>query len=110
MLYADTKSIINIEDYTKNKRELNIDLIKTILVLGMILSHSLDFFIIRNPFTSVVGGYFNLVSFSGFMCVFGYNAYNAYIKNDNNNVSAKIIKNIIILIACYYISGFFYEL
>ena len=60
----------------KNKRELNIDLMKTILVLGMIFSHVLDFFLVNNFFSL----YFNLISFSGFMLVFGYNSYNAYIK------------------------------
>lgn len=61
--------------YTKNKRESNIDLIKTVLVLGMIFSHILDFFFDKH---FLITNYINLVSFSGFIFVFGYNAYIYY--------------------------------
>ena len=87
-------------DNIKNKRELNIDLLKVILVLGMIFSHASDFFYGSSIFTD----YFELVSFSGFMFVFGYNSYNAYIKTEASN--KKIVKNIIKLIVTFYISGF----
>lgn len=91
--------------YTKNKRESNIDLIKTVLVLGMIFSHILDFFFDKH---FLITNYINLVSFSGFIFVFGYNAYNAYIKKEETNIK-KIIKNIFKLILVFYVSGFFYD-
>ena len=87
----------------KNKRELNIDLMKTILVLGMIFSHVFDFFSVNNFFAL----YFNLISFSGFMLVFGYNSYNAYIKKESSN--KKILKNFFRLIVAFYISGFVFD-
>ena len=104
------KQILSNDEYSKNKRELKIDLIKTVLVLGMILSHTLDFFITRNSFIGGLSSYLNLVSFSGFLFVFGYNAYNAYIKKEKSDViEKKIAKNILILIIYYFISGFLYE-
>lgn len=99
----EEKLVDNISDNRKNKRELNIDLMKAMLVFGMIFSHVFDFFFVNNVFAL----YFNLISFSGFMFVFGYNSYNAYIKKESSN--KKILKNMFKLIVAFYISGFAYE-
>ena len=108
MLKDKTLELTTGKEINNNKRELKIDLIKAFLVLGMIFSHSLDFFINRTYISNIVGNFLNLVSFPGFLFVFGYNSYNAYIKNEKRNINKKIVKKIIKLILCYYISGYIY--
>jgi len=93
----------------KKERNYSIDLMKTILVLGMILSHTLDSLIIeQNTITIILRNYFNLVSFSGFMFIFGYNAYNSYIINENNKIK-NLLKNILKILIIFWISGFLFD-
>lgn len=94
---------------TTKKRDLKIDIMKTALVLGMILSHTLDFYANRSIFVYITIKYFYLISFSGFMFVFGYNSYNAYINSEKSDVNKKLIKNILKLNLIFYISGFCFD-
>jgi len=91
------------------KRNYDIDIMKLFFVLGMILSHVLDTLLInQNSFPILLRHYFNLISFSGFMFIFGYNAYNAYI-NEEETCKTKFIKNILNLLIAFWISGFLYD-
>ncbi len=83
------------------KREINIDIMKYFLILGMILSHS---FTILGHESNIIVNYCNLVSFSGFLFVFGYNVYNAYI-NKKGNIKKQLISIFRILLV-FWISGF----
>lgn len=103
-------SVKSKEEYkSSKKREQNIDFFKTMLVLGMILSHILEFYCSFDSFLVIITNYFNLISFSGFLFCFGYNIYNAYINKEDVLIKKRIIKNFFRLTIAFWISGFLYD-
>ena len=89
------------------KREKNIDLMKCFFVLGMILSHCFDILAKNLIITSCITFYFNLISFSGFMFIYGYNIYNSYIIKSNS--AKKQLLGILKIIISFWISGILYD-
>lgn len=87
------------------KRAHNIDLMKTLLVAGMILSHAFGLLSNKSYLASVIIKYVNLITFSGFMFIYGYNVYNAYIIK-NKNIK---IKNIVILLLSFWLCSMSYS-
>lgn len=94
----------------KKERNKSIDMLKTLLVIGMILGHCIQ--LIGNPiaFTNVISTGVNLITFSGFLFCFGYAVSIAYLDKSKEYVKNKIIRNCIKLLIVYYISGISYEL
>ena len=105
------ENIIKKDNHFK-KRENNIDLMKAIIVLGMILTHAFQLImgLDNAPIDSSNRGiiYLNLVTFSGFLFCFGYSTYIAYIQKDIKEVCPKLIRNIIKLLIIFYISAIGY--
>lgn len=91
------------------QRDKSIDLMKSILVVQMIIAH-ITFFFSRKGQMSLLGIYTNLVAFSGFMFTFGYVCYKAYIAKSNVNLGKHLIKEFILTIIAYYISGLAYTI
>lgn len=66
-----------------NQRNLEIDLTKGILTVGMVLSHSFKFLADNSNRTLIfISTITDLVSFSGFLFCFGYAAWTAYLQKD----------------------------
>lgn len=63
------------------KRDSSIDLFKGVLTLFMIITHILQIFSSNKIFDDITF-YVNLTTFSGFMFIFGYTTYNAYISRN----------------------------
>ena len=86
------------------------DLMKTVLVLGMIFAHTIQF--LGNKGTGIgfiISQYINLITFSGFMFCFAYVCNIAYISKNKEVVKSKIMRNIIELLIIFYISGIAFE-
>jgi hypothetical protein len=65
------------------QRNLEIDLTKGILTVGMVLSHSFKFLADNSDRTLIfISTITDLVSFSGFLFCFGYAAWTAYLQKD----------------------------
>lgn len=94
----------------KKERDRSIDMLKTLLVIGMILGHCIQ--LIGNPIsiTTAISTGVNLITFSGFLFCFGYAVSIAYLGKSKDYVKNKIIKNCFELLIAYYISGISYEL
>ena len=98
------------------KRIRSIDLMKIILVLGMILDH-----IIQLTYTEtntkiyqilkVITKIINLVTFPGFLFCFGFAVAIAYLRKNNEKITRiKIVRNAFRILVAFYISGFAMEL
>lgn len=93
------------------KREKSIDFFKTLLVIGMITAHCIQF--LGNMDTKIqyiISLFVNLITFSGFMFCFGYASNIAYFKKEKQDVFKKLIKNIFNILIVFYISGIGYSL
>lgn len=87
-------------------RNRSIDLVKLLLVVGMILAHTIQFLgDSKSGVGFIISQYINLITFSGFMFCFGYVCNIAYLSKDKEVVKKKIIRNIIELLFIFYISG-----
>ena len=96
----------------EQKREKYIDLLKAILTLNMILTHTFQLILGTDIRPININNriiiYINLTTFSGFLFCFGYSSYIAYICKDKKEVRLKLIRNIIKLLFAFYISGISY--
>lgn len=94
----------------KKERDRTIDIMKVLLVIGMILAHCIQ--LIGQPMfiTNVLSILINLITFSGFLFCFGYAVSIAYLDKDKGIVTKKIIKNAIEILIAFYISGISYEI
>lgn len=94
----------------KKERDRSIDMLKTLLVIGMILAHCIQLIGKPTPLTNAISTGVNLITFSGFLFCFGYAVSIAYLGKSKDYVKNKIIRNCIELLIVYYISGISYEL
>src|SRR5437868_1945961 len=88
-----------------------IDYMKSFLIIGMILGHTIQFLntgsnSMVNSLLTRFSGYINLVTFPGFLFCFGYACYVAYLQKENKEVRLKIFKTAIKILLAYYISAF----
>lgn len=97
------------------KRNLALDYTKAVLVVGMILSHSIqlvktDQNNLTNNLLNLFSTYINLVTFSGFFFCFGFVYYLAYFKKDFTQVKGNILETGLKTLGAYYVSAFAYRL
>lgn len=97
------------------KRVLAIDYMKSFLVIGMILAHTVQF--LKKTAVGVLSilldrfsDYINLITFSGFLFCFGYACYVAYLRKDGKQARPKILITAFKILLAYYISAFSFRL
>ncbi|MBK8823284.1 MAG: hypothetical protein IPN58_11920 [Anaerolineales bacterium] len=94
----------------KKQYSLDIDILKALLVLGMIIVHAISLLAdaptreLTEGFVVVIG----LVSFSGFLFSFGYTTWLSYFSSDAP--ITRILPTVFRIIVTYYISAFIYIL
>lgn len=91
-------------------RDRSIDLMKCILVIGMIIAHVIQFFSETSPIANGFSIYINMVTFSGFLFCFGYVCNIAYLRKDKKDVKSSLIKNSIKMLLAFYVSGICFEI
>jgi hypothetical protein len=95
------------------QRDHSIDIMKGLLVYGMILAHVIQFF---SPFHLFEGSlyisdfFINLITFSGFFFCFGYTSDLSYYRKPFKNVFCKMLVNTFKTLVAFYISGVFFRL
>lgn len=96
------------------QRNIELDMFKILLVLGMIIAHIFqllhDGFMFKR-IISYFSIYINAVTFSGFLFAFGCATQMAYLSRPKDEgLKKKLIKNGYRLLLAFYISGFAYTL
>lgn len=91
------------------ERNRNIDIMKILLVIGMIIGHCIQLVGKYSVKTTNISNLINLITFSGFIFCFGNSVSIAYLNKNKEIVIKKMIKNIIELLIVFYISGIGYE-
>ena len=89
------------------RRDLKMDFLKGLLVLGMVGCHVFQFFVPLNlhPVADRLTWYVNAVTFSGFVFTFGYTNTLAYYRKDFSSVWVKMLRNSWRLLLAFYGSG-----
>ena len=89
------------------QREIGIDVMKALLVLGMVYCHILQFFMDlgKQPLADHVTQYINVVTFSGFVFVFGYTGYMTYLSKSFKAIYMKLGINTMKMLFAFYLSG-----
>lgn len=97
-----------------NFRNVELDMLKIILVVGMIAAHVFQLLYNGDMFSRVVGKFslfINAITFSGFLFAFGCATQLAYLRKPRNKkLMKKLMKNGLRLLVAFYISGFAYTL
>ncbi len=107
------KSFISTQT-SNNTRNVELDLFKLLLVIGMIAAHV--FQLLHNGETGrsmiwMFSTYINAITFPGFLLAFGCATQLAYLKKPKDDLlKKKLVKNMIRLLVAFYISGFAYTL
>ena len=103
---------MSIKTSYNNIRNVELDLFKLLLVIGMIAAHV--FQLLHNGETGrsmlwVFSTYINAVTFSGFLFAFGCATQLAYLRKPKSRIlRGKLMRNGIRLLIAFYISGFAY--
>ncbi len=97
------------------KRVAAIDYMKSFLIIGMILGHTIQFLKLKsessiNYILDGFAGYINFISFSGFLFCFGYACYMAYLRKESKEARSKILRTALKILLAYYISAFSFRL
>ncbi|WP_460970034.1 acyltransferase family protein [Spirosoma migulaei] len=87
-------------------RHTSIDYMKSFLVIGMILAHSIQLLSQPKGFFWLFSTGINLITFSGFFFCFGYVFYGAYLVRKHENIRQKIAKTALKTLIGYYLSSF----
>ena len=105
--------ISQIENEKKlNSRNIELDMFKLLLVIGMIAAHV--FQLLHNGETGrsmiwMFSTYINAVTFSGFLLAFGCATQLAYLRKPKDKIlRGKLMRNGVRLLIAFYISGFAY--
>jgi hypothetical protein len=95
---------------THNQHRLDIDVLKAILVIGMVLDHAVVLLgdkptrvLLTEPKNIVT-----IVSFSGFLFCFGYTTWLAYFST--MPTIKRVFTTVLRILVVYYVSGYFYAL
>lgn len=91
-----------------SSRNYSIDLMKGLLVIGMILAHVIQFLGKRTVVTSEISQFVNLITFSSFFFCFGYVFYVAYLSKTVSAVWKRILSTSFKTLIAFYISGICY--
>ena len=102
------------KDKTVTHRNIELDLFKLVLVIGMIAEHTFQLLydgVILNGIIWKFSMYINAITFSGFLFAFGCATQLAYLRRAKDNVlRQKLLKNFFRLLLAFYISGFAYTI
>lgn len=82
---------------------MSIDIVKAMLVIQMISSHTIDF--LAKSYHSLYSEYVNATTFPIFFFIFGCNIWIAYLRKEKEEISSRLIRNIIRLLIAFYVSG-----
>lgn len=90
-----------------NKRDEKMDVVKGLLVIGMVLCHIYQFFVRLDLHSSAnqVTWYINAVTFSGFVATFGYTNNLVYYSKSIQSVWKKMLGSSVKMLFAFYISG-----
>jgi len=107
-------SIVTTHSDDKKARNPVLDRIKGFLVIGMVLSHTLNFFPVGPPmFCVVFSTYISTMTFPGFLFVLGYVSQYAYFSKDRDYAAKRIflgfVKSMLALYACGIFFTFFMQ-
>lgn len=91
----------------KPPHDTSLDLLKGILVLGMVAAHIVQFFPSGGSASAGFSNYINLITFSGFMFVFGCTCSIAYLFKDipYPALAKKLSRGFVRTLVAFYISG-----
>lgn len=93
----------------KKERNQEIDIMKGLLTLAMILCHCLQFFGREDRgVDKILVNVINLTTFSGFLFCFGFVCCLAYFQGDTRRGVVHMLRNMIRLLLAFYISGIAY--
>lgn len=94
----------------RKERDRSIDMLKTLLVLGMILGHCVQ--LIGEPLriTTALATLINLITFPAFLFCFGYAVSIAYLGKSKETISKKLLMNSLKLLIVFYLSGISYAI
>lgn len=89
------------------KRDEKMDVLKGLLVIGMVLCHVFQFFVPLDIHSKAnhLTWYINAVTFSGFVATFGYTNNLIYYKKPFKQVGLKMLVSSIKMLLAFYISG-----
>lgn len=97
-----------------NSRNVELDMFKILLVVGMIAAHVFQLLYNGDMFSRVVGKFslfINAITFSGFLLAFGCATQLAYLRKTRDKaLMRKLTKNGLRLLVAFYISGFAYTM
>ena len=94
---------------TASGRKREIDMLKGILTITMILCHSIQFFGVEDdPVQGFLVNVINLTTFSGFVFCFGYVGEMAYFQKGWMEGACKMGKNMLRILIAFYLSGIAY--
>ncbi len=97
--------------HNKKSRNPALDRMKGFLVIGMVLSHTLNFFPIGTPFFCVVfSTYISTMTFPGFLFVLGYVSQYAYFSKERGYAAKRIISGFFKSLLALYVCGIFFTL
>lgn len=100
---ADEHAITK-QSNSKKPRNPALDRMKGFLVIGMVLSHTLNFFPIGSQFFCVTfSTYISTMTFPGFLFVFGYVSQYAYFSKERALASPRILSGFAKSVGAYYI-------
>ena len=93
----------------KKERNQEIDIMKGLLTLAMILCHCLQFFGKEDAgIEKILVNVINLTTFSGFLFCFGFVCCLAYFQGETRRGIVHMLRNMIRLLLAFYISGIAY--
>lgn len=93
------------------KRNPALDRMKGFLVIGMVLSHTLNFYpVFPFSFCSAFSTYISTMTFPGFLFVLGYVSQIAYFSKERSAVSRRILSGFFKSLAAFYICGIAFTL
>lgn len=95
----------------KSRRNPALDRMKGLLVIGMVLSHTLNFYpVFPFSFCSAFSTYISTMTFPGFLFVLGYVSQIAYFSKERKTVAKRILSGFFKSLAAFYICGIAFTL
>ena len=101
---------MNATQYTAAQRDQRIDIMKGLLVVGMLASHVNVFYGKPSVATTVLKYYVNSISFSGFLFCFGYAVYVAYIRRYTRTTPLRILSGAAKIFGVFVLSSSTYSI
>ncbi len=93
-------------------RNVELDMFKLLLVVGMIAAHVFQLLYNGDMYSRIVGKFslfVNAITFSGFLFAFGCATQLAYLRKPKDKIlRGKLMKNGVRLLLAFYLSGFAY--